>query len=97
MDFASDWRQTGIWDIYENGEKCFISVGGGGGWVSLGDQTLTTVTASGPSLPWTMIPDRPVRQTSKNGLMGWHLYKDSFIEGVSFSGSATHLRNGGER
>lgn len=34
MDFASDWRQTGIWDIYENGEKCFISVGGGGrGWV----------------------------------------------------------------
>lgn len=31
MDFASYWRQTGIWDIYKNGEKCFISVGGGGG------------------------------------------------------------------
>lgn len=44
-----------------------------------------------------MIPDRPVRQTSKDGLMGWHLYKDSFSEGVPESGLAAHLRSDGER
>lgn len=50
MDFAFYLRQTGMWAIYKNVEKCFISLGGR--WAgSLSDQTLTTVTASGTSQP----------------------------------------------
>lgn len=42
-------------------------------------------------------PLRDVSQTNKNGLTGWHFYKDSFIEGgVSVSELVAHLHCNGE-
>lgn len=50
-----------------------------------------------PRPQWTMILDRHVRQTSENGLMRWHLCKDSFIEwDVLVSELVAHLHCSGE-
>lgn len=87
MSFFCRWPAG----MYKNMRRCFIS------WERYEFKwpNLDHTSSQQPHPQWTMILNRHVRQTSKNGLMGWHLYKDPFIEGgVSVSELVAHLQWG---